>query len=39
MNRYKKYSANGVPWPLNDWLRLSGKPTIDDIVELLRRWY
>lgn len=33
------FSANGVPWPLDEWLRLTGRPTTDDISEVIRRWH
>ena len=34
----KLFSANGVPWPLDEYLELIGKPTIQDIVEIIKRW-
>lgn len=32
------YSANGVPWPLDNYLRLIGQPTTDDMVKYLIKW-
>lgn len=32
------YQVNGVPYPLDDYLRLKGQPTIKDVAELLKRW-
>jgi hypothetical protein len=34
----KMFSANGVPYPLDEYLRLTGKPTTSDIAEVLKRW-
>lgn len=30
------FSANGVPFPLDDYLRLIGQMTTDEAVEVLR---
>jgi hypothetical protein len=35
----KRYSANGVPYPLDEYLKLCGKMTTFEAVELIKRWY
>lgn len=32
------FSANGVPWPLDEYLKLKGEMTTDQAAELVRRW-
>lgn len=32
------FSANGVPWPLDEWLKLQGKMTTYEAAEILKRW-
>jgi hypothetical protein len=32
------YSANDVPFPLDEYLRLTGKPTTSDIAKVLLKW-
>ena len=34
----KAFSANGVPYPLDDLLRLQGKPTVEQTAERIKRW-
>lgn len=34
----KMFSANGVPWPHEEWLYLTGQMTVGQAVELVKRW-
>lgn len=34
----KMFSANGVPYPLDDYLKLMGQPTTDQMAEVIKRW-
>lgn len=34
----KMFSANGVPYPLDEYLKLIGKPTIEDGAKIIRKW-
>ncbi len=34
----KTFSANGVPYPLDDYLELTKQPTTDEIVNVIKRW-
>jgi hypothetical protein len=33
------FSVNGVPYPLDEWLKLKGEMTTDQCAELVKRWY
>ena len=33
------FSANGVPYPLDEWLALRGEMTTSMTAELIKRWY
>ncbi len=35
----KYFSSNGVPYPLDDYLKLQGKPTTFETAELIKRWF
>lgn len=35
---YPMFSANGVPWPLDEWLRVQGKMTTTQAAYLIKRW-
>lgn len=37
-NPPKMFSVNGVPYPLDEYLKLKGEPTIERIAELIKRW-
>ncbi len=34
----KLFSANGVPWPLDEYLALRKEPTTSELAELVIRW-
>lgn len=35
---FQYFSANGVPYPLDDYLKLTGQPTTDEMAEVVKRW-
>lgn len=37
-DNYSMYSVNNVPYPLDEYLKLIGKPTTKEIAEVLLRW-
>jgi hypothetical protein len=34
----KMFSINGVPWPLDEWLRLRGEMTTCQAAQLIKKW-
>jgi len=32
------FSVNGVPYPLDEYLRLKGEPTTGMVAEMIRKW-